>query len=349
MIQNNQLNEQLAYIGESRTATHFHLCCYNAAGISRMEEKESDRLLDALRTDAVNWVQVHGLRDTDAIRSICNHFGIDLLTAQDILNPEHPTKIEEHENYNLLILKQLVRTEEGVCEPRQLAIVQGADFLLSFVEGEQDALGEIHAALDKNVMKIRSRGSDFLMSVVLNSVMVRFMEIISGLEDELEELEEAQLSPGGGAGGVLPDIGELQLYRRNFRVIKRCITPLKEEFGKLLHAENRLLHKSTYPFLEDVNDHLKFVLQTLDGCREMTSALVDVYLANNDLRMNSIMKQLAVVSTIFIPLTFLVGVWGMNFQRMPELEWRYGYLFAWVVMLATVVAVFAYLRRKRWY
>lgn len=346
MIQNNQLNEKLTYAGESRTATHFHLCCYNAAGVDRTEEKDSDGLLACLRTDAVNWVQVHGFRDTDAIRNICNHFGIDLLTAQDILNPEHPTKIEEHEGYNLLILKQLVRTGEGICLPRQLAIVQGRDFIITFIEDNVDALDEIHAALDKNVMKIRSRGTDFLLSVILNSVMVCFMAIISALEDELEDLEGEQLSPGGN---VKPDVGGLQLYRRNFRVIKRCATPLKEELVKLLHAENPLIDKVTHPFLEDVNDHLKFVLQTLDGCREMVSALVDVYLANNDLRMNGIMKQLAIVSTVFIPLTFLVGVWGMNFRYMPELEWRYGYLAAWVLMLVTVMVVFFYFKRKKWY
>lgn len=346
MIQNNQLNEQLTYAGDSRTATHLHLCTYNAAGISRQEGRDAEELLASLRGDAVNWIQVHGFRDTELIRRVCNRFGIDLLTAQDILNTEHPTKIEEHEGYNLLILKQLFRTEGGICEPRQLAIVQGRNFLVTFVEGDTDALGEIHAALDKNVMKIRNRGTDFLLSVILNSVMVNLMGIISALEDELEDLESEQLSPGGN---VLPDVGGLQLYRRNFRIIKRCVMPLKEEFVKLLHAENPLLQKGTRPFLEDVNDHLKFVLQTLDGCREMVSALVDVYLSNNDLRMNSIMKQLAVVSTIFIPLTFLVGVWGMNFRYMPELEWRYGYLAAWLLMVAAVVAVFFYMKRKKWY
>ena len=123
-----------------------------------------------------------------------------------------------------------------------------------------------------------------------------------------------------------------------------------EEISKLLHPiDNDLLHKASRPFFNDVNDHLQFVLQTLDGCRDMISALVDIYLSNNDRRMNSIMKQLTVVSTIFIPLTFLAGIWGMNFQWMPELGWRYGYVFAWTLMLILVAVIYFYFKRKKWY
>lgn len=148
----------------------------------------------------------------------------------------------------------------------------------------------------------------------------------------------------------MPGIESIQQYRRNFRVIKKCVLPLKEEIGKLLYVtDNGLLHKSNRPFFNDVNDHLQFVLQTLEGCRDVISALIDIYLSNNDRRMNSIMKQLTVVSTIFIPLTFLAGIWGMNFRWMPELEWRYGYVFAWAVMLVLVAVIYLYFKRKKWY
>ena len=121
------------------------------------------------------------------------------------------------------------------------------------------------------------------------------------------------------------------------------------KINKLLHSENQLLNKANRPFFSDVNDHLQFVLQTLEGCRDLLSAMVDLYLANNDQRMNSIMKQLTIVSTIFIPLTFLAGIWGMNFQWMPELGWKYGYFFAWGLMLAVGVIVYFYFKHKRWY
>lgn len=303
MAKNNLLSEQLAYIGVSCTPTHLHLCSYNAESICMQDGKDIDSLIPYLNKNAINWIQIHGFQNTEVIQHVCQNFNVDFLTIQDILNSNHQTKIEQHDTYNVVILK--------------------------------------------NVLKIRNRQSDFLLSVILNSVMASFISIISELEDGLEDLEEQLLSP---EQTDMPGIENIQQYRRNFRVIKKCILPLKEEISKLLHTtDNDLLHKASRPFFNDVNDHLQFVLQTLDGCRDMISALVDIYLSNNDRRMNSIMKQLTVVSTIFIPLTFLAGIWGMNFQWMPELGWRYGYVFAWTLMLILVAVIYFYFKRKKWY
>lgn len=346
MTKNNLLSEQLAYIGGSRTPTHLHLCSYNAEHICMQDGKDIEELAPYLNKNAINWIQIHGFQNTEAIQHICQYFNVDFLTIQDILNSNHQTKIEQHDTYNVVILK-LLSSNDDIYMPQQIAIVQGGNFLLTFIEKETDFLNDINAALEKNVLKIRNRQSDFLLSVILNSVMASFISIISELEDGLEDLEEQLLSPDQDE---VPGIESIQQYRRNFRVIKKCILPLKEEISKLLHtADNELLHKANRPFFNDVNDHLQFVLQTLDGCRDMISALVDIYLSNNDQRMNSIMKQLTVVSTIFIPLTFLAGIWGMNFQWMPELGWRYGYIFAWALMLILVAAIYFYFKRKKWY
>ena len=265
---------------------------------------------------------------------------------QDILNAEHLTKIEEHDTYNVVILKQLSVDEENTYTPQQLCIVQGSNFVLTFMEHDSDFFNEIHTALKNNTLKIRNRQSDFLLSVMLNSVMASFMSIISRMEDQLEDMEESLLSPQTRSGLKLEDI---QPYRKDARLIKKCILPLKEQMSKLFHTDNVLLHKANRPFFNDVNDHLQFVLQTLDGCRDMISALVDLYLSNNDQRMNNIMKQLTIVSTIFIPLTFLAGIWGMNFEWMPELGWKYGYLMAWGLMLVTGIGVYLFFKRKKWY
>lgn len=346
MTKNNLLSEQLAYMGASPTPTHLHLCSYNAEGICAQDGKDMDELIPYLNKNAINWIQIHGFQNTEIVQRVCRNFNIDFLTIQDILNSNHQTKIELHDTYNVVILK-LLSFDGGVYTPQQIAIVQGSDFLLTFIEKETDFLNEIKIALEKNVLKIRNRQSDFLLSVILNSVMARFMSVISELEEGLEDLEEQLLSSDQTD---MPGIDDIQQYRRNFRVIKKCVLPLKEEITKLLHTtDNDLLHKASHPFFNDVNDHLQFVLQTLEGCRDMISALVDIYLSNNGQRMNIIMKQLTVVSTIFIPLTFLAGIWGMNFQWMPELSWRYGYVFAWALMLILVVIIFFYFKRKKWY
>lgn len=345
MTKNNLLSEKLDYIGASDTPTHLHLYSYNAGNIVRKDGKEMEELIPYIRKDAVNWIQIHGMQNTQTVQQVCQFFQIDFLTMQDILNSQHLTKIEEHENYNAIILKLLSRSD-GTYQPQQMAIMQGENFLLTFMEKETDFLGDIPTAIEKNVLKIRNRQSDFLLSVILNSVMARFMSVIADFEDGLEDLEENLLSP---EPKEMQGIESIQQYRRNFRLLRRCIMPLKEEIGKLLHTDNVLLHKANRPFFNDVNDHLQFVLQTMDGCRDMISALADLYMSNNDQRMNSIMKQLTVVSTIFIPLTFLAGIWGMNFRWMPELDWKYGYLFAWILMLSLVVCIYFYFKRKKWY
>ncbi|WP_300724983.1 magnesium/cobalt transporter CorA [uncultured Bacteroides sp.] len=346
MTKNNLLSEQLNYNGASRTPTHLHLCCYNANDVSRYKADTIEELDQSLRNDCINWLQVHGLQNAASVRQVCERFNIDFLTTQDILNSNHLTKIEEHESYNVVILKLFTRNAEQDYEPQQLCIIEGENFLITFTEQETDIFNDIHSAIDNNVLKIRNRQTDYLLSVILNSSMANFTSILSTMEDELEDMEERFLSPDPDDD---PGIDDIQAYRRNYRLIRKNILPLKEQFGKLFRAENNLLHKANRPFFNDVNDHLQFALQTLESCRDMLTALVDLYLSNNDRRMNNIMKQLTMVSTIFIPLTFLAGIWGMNFQHMPELSWKYGYLCAWILMIILAVAVYYYFKHKKWY
>ena len=275
MTKNNLLSEKLNYIGESETPTHLHLCSYNAEG-TQVCRGNLQEVIPQLKTDCINWIQVHGLQNTETIHQLCSHFNIDFLTTQDILNSEHLTKIEEHETYNVVILKQLSIVEQNELIPQQLCIVQGKDYVLTFAEKETDLFNEINTALQKNVLKIRNRQSDFLLSVILNSVMASFMSLISKMEDDLEDLEEQFLSPLSPIPVKQPGIEKIQVYRRNYRLIKKSIFPLKEQINKLFHTENQLLHKANRPFFSDVNDHLQFILQTLEGCRDLLSALVDL-------------------------------------------------------------------------
>ena len=272
-------------------------------------------------------------------------FCIDFLTTQDILNPEHLTKVEEHDDYNVIIIKLLTMNKDRDYESMQLCIIQGKSYVLTFVEKETDFFNEIISALNKNTLKIRHRQSDYLLSVILNSSMANFMSVLTTMEDELEDMEEALIVPHNPDA---PGIENIQKYRKNYRIIKKCIFPMKEHINKLFHADNELLNEQQRPFFNDVNDHLQFVLQTMESCRDLITAIVDLYISRNDQRLNDIMKQLTIVSTIFIPLTFLAGIWGMNFEWMPELHWEYGYLFAWTLMLTMGISLFFFFRHKKW-
>ena len=338
-MKNNLLSEQLAYTGDSKTQTHLHLCSYNVDEVRKISGERLEEVESEILPGGITWLQVHGFEDTECIREVCSHFGIDFLIVQDILNTELLSKIEVYDNYNLVLAKQIVGSHRT-----HIGIVQGSDFVLTFQEHETEFFDEVLRAIQSNVLKIRSRQSDYLFSVLLNGLMTNYIAVATAIWDRLEELESTLLSDG-----PLRDIGaQIQGLRREYMELKRTVWPLKDQYSRLLHSDTSLLHKGTRPFFNDVNDHLLYVVQDIDTCRETLSSLMDLYISNNDLRMNDIMKRLTIVATIFIPLTFLVGVWGMNFEYMPELKWRYGYCFAWIVIVVVGVLTFLLLRTKRW-
>jgi magnesium transporter len=196
------------------------------------------------------------------------------------------------------------------------------------------------------LLGICDRKADTLLAFLLNHVTVSLVDSASRIEDMLEDLEEQLLDIKKNQ----LNFGEIiQGKRREYMTIKKSVLPLKEQFGKLLIINNPLINKDTLPLFRDANDQLQYVTQSMEGCREIISSLVDLYISNNDLRMNAIMKRLTVVSTIFIPLTFLAGIWGMNFKWMPELNWQYGYLIAWGLMLLSGILTWLYMKRKDWY
>lgn len=338
-MKNNLLTERLAYNGESRIKTHIHLIRYSAASF---EERQLDRFDPddlAAGADERIWLRLHGLKDAACIEAVCRHFGVDFLTIQDILNVDHPSKIEEHDGFNFMV-GRIFRSDEAF----SVRLVQGERFVLSFDEGDSSFFDDVLRALRDNVLRIRVRSSDYLFSVLLNGVVSNCVSLAMAIGDELDDLESELLAARNGR-----DIGiQLQMQRRRYMELKRTVIPLREQFPRLLRSDSGLVRKANRPFFNDVGDHLQNAAQLIEGCRETLSSLMDLYISNNDLRMNDIMKRLTVVSTIFIPLTFLVGVWGMNFEHMPELGWRYGYAFAWGVMALVGVAAYFVFRSKRW-
>lgn len=198
-MKNNLLSEKLIYTGDSLTPTHLHLCTYNATEMQESSGDTFQSVKETLDNERINWLQVHGLKDTETIREICSHFEIDFLVLQDILNADHPTKIEEHDKYIVLILKIFYPNEhkedddlDGLLQ-QQVCIILGNNYVLTFLEKETDFFDEINAALRNDILKIRSRLTDYLLSVLLNSIMANYISTISSIDDALEDLEEELL------------------------------------------------------------------------------------------------------------------------------------------------------------
>ena len=243
-MKNNLLSERLVYNGESQTPTHLHLCTYNALVMQEVSGVNFQTVANSLNREQINWLQVHGLQNTEVIREICSHFEIDFLILQDILNAEHPTKIEEHDKYTVLIMKlfrfnnkeeKSPEDELDELEQQQVCIIQGKQ-LCTHLPGKRNRLLLTMSPppLHNDVLKIRGRQSDYLLSVLLNSIMGNYIATVSTIDDSLEDLEEELLTISDGN-----DIGiQIQALRRQYMLMKKAILPLKEQYVKLLRAEN---------------------------------------------------------------------------------------------------------------
>ena len=202
----------------------------------------------------------------------------------------------------------------------------GKEYVFSFQESDLPLFDNIEKAITQNTARVRNRPTDYLFCLLINNVFSNYLDIIATLEDVLGTMEDEIIT-----GNPRDDFGNrIQANRRDYLQLKKSILPLKDDFNKL---EDRML----------------FIIQSIEICRETQASLLDLYFSNNDLKMNEIMKRLTVVTTIFIPLTFVVGVWGMNFKSMPELEWQYGYLMAWGLMGIIVIGVWWYIKKQHWY
>ena len=240
------------------------------------------------------------------------------LDAKDILTPQHVVKIEEYDKHMLIVLNSSYYDTNMEINSEHISILITGNVVIS----------------------------GLLLAFLLNTIIANLVESASKVEEMLEDIEETLLDIKNDQGnmGLL-----IQQRRKEYMVIRKNSQPLKEQFAKLLRTENGIISSDILPIYNDLSDQLQFIIQTTESCREIISSLVDLYISNNDLRMNAIMKRLTIVSTIFIPLTFLAGIWGMNFKMMPELDWQYGYGIAWSLMLLTAISTWLYMRKKDWF
>lgn len=340
MMKNNLLDENSAYSGEHRLEPVISVCMYSQDCLEIRSDVDMDYIGSIKDFQGIVWVHVSGLSSSEKVSGLCSVFGVDALAEQDILNVSHPSKIEEKEKYNVVISKIFLEDADV-----QVSIVQGSTFVLTFSEvGHVSIFDDVVEGIRNNVFKIRSRQTDYLLTVMLNGIIANHLAEINRIDSLMDDLESQLLSSENDKS-----LGaRIQNLRREYLRVKQTVLPLKEQYQKLLRSDSVLIHKANKVFFNDVGDHILNVNQKIEICRETLSSLVDLYIANNDLRMNDIMKRLTVVSTVFIPLTFLAGVWGMNFRNMPELEWRWGYPFAIGVMCVIGLSVFLLLRSRKW-
>lgn len=346
-ISNRHLADKYYYSGEHETVTGIRLTQYNANILQTRELNPTEASFNKLAaSDCINWFQVSGLTNSEAVTRIVNEFGMHNLDAKDILTPQHVVKIEEYDKHMLIVLNSSYYDANTEINSEHISILVTGNVVITFTESNNPVFESTIKALEGNMLNIRKRNSGLLLAFLLNTIIANLVESASKVEEMLEDIEETLLDIKNNQTnmGLL-----IQQRRHEYMIIRKNSQPLKEQFTKLLRTENDIITADMFPVYNDLSDQLQFVIQTMESCREIISSLVDLYISNNDLRMNTIMKRLTVVSTIFIPLTFMAGIWGMNFKNMPELDWYFGYGIAWSLMLLTAIATWLYMRKKNWF
>lgn len=337
---NNLLYGGLQYNGAFRHETEIRHTWYDADQLHTQIVAKPEAF--HLQAGKVNWVQVCGLSNQDQISALCKSLGLTLPVAQDILNVRHIAKVEHTGEALFAVLDAYNSTNDQLIREHQ-SLVLGTDLVVSFEEGFGRTFDPVRKALKEEVGQVRRQGSDFLFNLLISIVVDSYFDVLEIEQDKLLDMEDVLME----FQAAHRDMGrQIQTIRRNNTRLKKAIHPLRESFGRLLLDETGLIRPESRLYYRDTYDHLQQIVSMLDANRETIASLVDLYLANNDLRTNSIMRQLTVVSTIFIPLTFLVGVWGMNFDRMPELNMTYGYLYAWLAMLTLGVLLYLWFRKR---
>lgn len=345
-ISNRHLADRYYYVGEHDTVTNIRLTQYNASALHTREINASETSFKKfVDVNGINWFQVSGLTDSDAVNRIVNEFGMHNLDAKDILTPQHVVKIEEYDKHMLIVLNSSYYDDNMEINSEHISILATGNVIITFTESSNPVFQSVCDALQSNLLNIRHKNSGLLLAFLLNDIIANMVETTSKVEELLEDIEESLLNPDNDQ-----NMGQLiQQRRKEYIIIRKNSQPLKEQFPKLLHSESGIITPEILPVYNDLSDQLQFITQTTDSCREIISSLVDLYISNNDLRMNTIMKRLTIVSTIFIPLTFLAGIWGMNFRIMPELQWEYGYGIAWSLMVLTAIFTCLFMWKKNWF
>ncbi|MDR2184161.1 MAG: magnesium/cobalt transporter CorA [Treponema sp.] len=304
-----------------------------------------EELLGYRNTGGITWINVNGLKDSGAISQLAQFYRIHPLTVEDILNTGHRPKVEEFGDYLFITFKAIrYKAEDGDrYEYEQISLICTIDTIITFQEIPGDSFDGIRRRILNNMGKIRKLGADYLAYAIMDSVVDNYFLVLDALGSALEEFEERAIDESGNTF-----IAGIQRAKQNLFQIRRAVWPLRESLSFLVRLDSPLVSDELEPFLKDLQGNVIQAAETVESCRELLAGVMEVNLSSVSNRMNNVMKVLTIISTIFIPLTFIAGVYGMNFSYMPELGTRYGYFITWGVMLLIAGGMVLFFKKRRW-
>lgn len=303
-----------------------------------------DALLDQCRDGQIHWVNVDGLADQHLIEKIGTRFNLHYLLVEDVLNTEHRPKADEYEDHLFLTLKMLYRIEDNLVDYEHISFVLGKNLLLSFQEKEGDIFNQVRDRIKPETSIFRKRGADYLLYRLIDTIVDSYYVVLENIGQKVESIED-RIS----ADPTIEDFREIQALRKEFIYLRKMVYPLREALNKVIKNESDFIEDRTIKYFSDVYDHVIHLIDSLDTYKDVTSTLMDLYMNTINYKMNEVMKVLTVISAIFIPLSFIAGVYGMNFTHMPELDWPYGYFTVLGIMAAVFLGMVGYFRYKKWF
>lgn len=317
---------------------------YNEKEFEKYDNLPVEQLLDRAKSGFINWINVDGLTDTTLIQKVGTHFNLHYLMMEDIRSTEHRPKVDEYEDHLFFTMKMLYQIKEHTIDYEHISFVLGKNFLLSFQEKQGDIFGSLRDRIRNNNGVIRKRGADYLLYRLVDNIVDSYYSILENIGYKVEVIEDNITN-----NPSIEDFRQIQELKKDFIYLRKVVYPLREAMNKLIKNESGFIEERNIKYFSDVYDHVIQLLDSLDTYKDLTSTLMDLYMNTINYKMNEVMKLLTVITTIFIPLSFVAGVYGMNFKYMPEIEWRYGYFQVLGVMALIFAGMLFYFRYKKWF
>lgn len=319
------------------------LISYNREKHDRTPFTNVDELLKSLQPNRVNWINLDGLNVSPIIEKLQGYFCFHSLVVDDILNDQRP-KVEEFDDYLFVTLKMLYRIEGSSIDYEQISFVLGKDYLLSFQEKEGDWFDGFRERIRLDQGRVRKKGADYLLYRLIDIIVENYYSVLENIGEQIE-VTESEIRQDA----TEDNFQKVQQLKKELIFLHKALYPLRDALGKLVKDESSFIQEENVKYFSDVYDHVIHIIDSLDTYRDLTSSLVDIYINTQNTKLNQVIRLLTIISTIFIPLTFIVGVYGMNFDNMPELRMQYGYHLIWVVMLIIAGSMIGFFKYKRWF
>ncbi|MEN6359727.1 MAG: magnesium/cobalt transporter CorA [Smithella sp.] len=334
----------LVHIGNAYTdESKIMLTRYDKAILVEKEIHSPDELREQKEQPGILWINIDGLQDVQLLGEIGNLFGLHPLILEDILNTDQRPKAEDFTDYMFIVLKNIHHSAGRNLYAEQTSIILGKNFVLSFQEKESALFDPIRERLRADKGRIRQAGADYLAHHILDAVVDQYFVVLEDIDDKIELLEDDLVRK------TTPDsLQAIHHLKRELILLRKSLWPLREAIGLLQRADSPLIVDSDLIYFKDISDHIIAVIDTVDTFRDMLAGMLDIYLSSVSMRMNQVMKVLTIITTIFMPLTFLAGIYGMNFAYMPELAWRWGYFAVLGIMLTIGLGMLILFRRMKW-